>query len=417
MKIDMLAIATNCPSNTETKNNQKETSFLSVLDTKIEGINIGEAKEEDKSKISDELVALMSAVLSNLNTDKPTGIDENFDMSKLKETMENMGIENFNSIADLKALLNSDEGIKLLNDMNISLKETMENMGIENFNSMADLKVLLNSDEGIKLLKDMNISLEEIKFLNEELEKNSMFEVIKKAERGEFSKETLKINNSFDNNYEAEGENKVNSNMTFSEYKEVSNSDKDMLLEISNLKNRNLLNNENITNDDNELSILNRIAFSTNGADKNVKETQPLVIREQYVAQDILQSIKYISNNKIEELNVKMSPKDLGEINIKLLKTETESKFIITLSKEDTFSLINDNINEIKNYLSNLDMKIKQVSVEIRSSNQNDFSQNLNQQSNKNNQKEEKRNGFTKNKSHDEDKNLSKEDANINLLI
>ena len=148
----------------------------------------------------------------------------------------------------------------------------------------------------------------------------------------------------------------------------------------------------NINNTDNELNIVNNILITKNNNVTEVKEeiVHQQVIRSEYISEDFVQTIKYLKVNNKEEINVKMNPKDLGELNIKILKSNNEEKIVITLDNEETFNLVKENVYEIKNHLNSLDINIKTVVVEMKVGNQNDFSQNLNQQFNKNNKEEKK---------------------------
>lgn len=174
----------------------------------------------------------------------------------------------------------------------------------------------------------------------------------------------------------------------------------------------------NINNTDNELNIVNNILITKNNNVTEVKEeiVHQQVIRSEYISEDFVQTIKYLKVNNKEEINVKMNPKDLGELNIKILKSNNEEKIVITLDNEETFNLVKENVYEIKNHLNSLDINIKTVVVEMKVGNQNDFSQNLNQQFNKNN-KEEKKTRHTGSEQNNKEDSLEDDNININLLI
>lgn len=165
-------------------------------------------------------------------------------------------------------------------------------------------------------------------------------------------------------------------------------------------------------------TILNFNNIATNSyTDKNTAIKQPQNIRNGYITQDIVEAINYLNTNNIEELSVKMNPEDLGEINVKLIKTKSEEKCIITLSKEESFNLIKENINEIKTHLSNLEINMKEISVEIKSNNQNGFSDNLNQHFNKNNTKDQQRNNRQEIEENEIVKDSNENILNIDLMV
>ena len=84
----------------------------------------------------------------------------------------------------------------------------------------------------------------------------------------------------------------------------------------------------NINNTDNELNIVNNILITKNNNVTEVKEeiiVHQQVIRSEYISEDFVQTIKYLKVNNKEEINVKMNPKDLGELNIKITRERIKS--------------------------------------------------------------------------------------------
>lgn len=116
------------------------------------------------------------------------------------------------------------------------------------------------------------------------------------------------------------------------------------------------------------------------------KEIEPKNITKQYIAQDIVKTIKYLKDNNLEQITVKITPKELGEMDINIIKNQDDARLVITINKEDTFNMVNKNLNDIKSHLSDLNIKIKDVVIEMKNDNQNLFSGNLNQEFNRNNQ-------------------------------
>lgn len=188
---------------------------------------------------------------------------------------------------------------------------------------------------------------------------------------------------------------------------------------ITGEKAKNIINNDSINGRENELNILNNIVMPKNNSVVEIKDevSKIQVIRSEYISEDFVQTIEYLKVNNKEEISVRMNPKDLGELNIRILKGNNEEKVIVTLRNEETFNLLKENVNEIKNHLSSLDIKVKEVEVEIKSESQNNFSHNSNQQSNRNNNKEEKKSRNVVFEQNHNEYYLENEDENINLLI
>lgn len=191
---------------------------------------------------------------------------------------------------------------------------------------------------------------------------------------------------------------------------------------MSNFRALSIKEDELIIKEQDDFSILNNIVMSKNNIITEVesKISEPKSIRSQYISEDFVQVIKYLKENNIEEVSVKMNPKDLGELNIKLIKSNNEERIIVTLGETDTFNLLKDKINDIKAHLNTLDINVKEIAVEIKNNNENNFSQNLNQQFTKNNNKQKKPGKYISDKSNEitDIKDIIEDDnTNINLLI
>ncbi len=190
---------------------------------------------------------------------------------------------------------------------------------------------------------------------------------------------------------------------------------------MSNFRALSIKSDNVIDNPQNELSILNNIVMPKNNTITEIKSEviQPQIIRSEYVSQDFIQTIKYLKVNNLEEISVKMNPKDLGELHIKILKSNNEEKVVVTSYNSDTFNLLKDNVNEIKNSLNTLDINVKEVDVEIKNGNQSDFSQDLSQQFNGNNRNKEQRktSKFISENNNKDNSLVEDDDININLLI
>lgn len=402
MKIDMLSVSTNFPKGTQEKGKSSETNFLSVLDTNMENNML--QGEEDSEKIQEDIVALLSSLLNRLNDNSKTINSETIDnegsnSEEVRGLAESINYGDLGSIPELNSILSNNEVVELLNKVSETSEE--DQIIYKVLEKLTHTEVTNKDDDNKGLrLNDLDTKI---------LDKNSLVKVIEKAVNGDSGKETS-------NNIQ--GEISIYDELDFIKYKEGFNLDesKATMLETSNSKHRSVLN-EVSSNTQDDLSILNRIAFSNTGIEESTKIAQPMEVRQGYVTEDVLQAVKYLNNKGIEELNIKMNPRDLGEISIKLLKSEGESKLIIKIDDKETFNLINSNIRDIENHLNNLNIKVKEVLVQVKSDNQNDFSGNLNQQFNKNNSNRQRRNQGSSSQIHTREESVKTDESNINLLI
>ena len=143
---------------------------------------------------------------------------------------------------------------------------------------------------------------------------------------------------------------------------------------------------------------------------------QPVTeIRQEFITEDIIKSVKYMKNSDLEELNVKLNPRNLGEISIKLSKNKEHSNLLITVD-------VNKNIEDIKKHLNDTDINIKDIVINVKSENENLFSDNLNKEFNQdrrfnqnNSNKNKKNNNQIIEELHNSEHN--KDDDNLNILI
>lgn len=143
-------------------------------------------------------------------------------------------------------------------------------------------------------------------------------------------------------------------------------------------------------------------------------------IRQEFIGDDVVKTVRYLKANGLEEINIKISPRELGEMTIKLIKHAEETKVSITISKDDVFDLVNKNVGDIVKHLNDLNIKVKEVSVDIKNDNQKFFSDNLNQEFERKNHQNQKRRNKNLNNGieniEDSIENRLDED-NLNILI
>ena len=104
---------------------------------------------------------------------------------------------------------------------------------------------------------------------------------------------------------------------------------------------------------------------------------------------DSIKAIKHMKTNDIQELTIKLRPKELGDMNIQLLKDGESMRAVVTVFNKDVFDSINKNIADLKQHLELTNVNIKDVSVQMHSNNTNTsdtFDKAFEQQNRQNNQ-------------------------------
>lgn len=394
MKIDMLSMAMNNSINNDNKIEKSETGFSSILENEVDNIFSKDIKGEEV-EIKDELLQIIYSLISKLN------INNDVDSKKIEELDSIIEKINPERLSELNTKLDKDKIATVLNDINLNSSE---------------IKLINNKLEDI-----INRTVESVRKEIKDIHKNSL--LIKDNSNTEI-KLIEDIKKGLENNLNKESngstvENLINNNFKQIRYVEDNYLDKDknILLKISEGNSDTILPTKEIESGDNNLNILNNISNLEKNLMEDITDIKPVEIRSGYIVDDIGQAIRYLKNNGIEDFTLKINPKELGELTIRLIKSKGENKVIITSSSSETFKLINENIKDVESHLLNLDIKLSQVSVEIKNYGHGDFSGDLNQQFNRNTSKEERKNTFTNDKDSEEEINKVSEETNINLLI
>lgn len=125
-----------------------------------------------------------------------------------------------------------------------------------------------------------------------------------------------------------------------------------------------------ITSDKNESKISKAVNFmnqfdSVKTIDASKVQTTNLVIDKNDFTVDVIKSIKFMEVNNMKDLTVKMSPKDLGELTIKLTMESGVIKASISAQNKDTYNLLNQNFQDISDKLKSMDIKIQSLDINI----------------------------------------------------
>ncbi|WP_195335619.1 flagellar hook-length control protein FliK [Paraclostridium bifermentans] len=389
-------------SNLSTKLSSKGgfEDLLASLDIDIENTNVDQKNED-----CDLIASLIQNLFSNLN--------------KLKE------IDNSDVNPDLK----KEEILKSINDTILSINDK-SNLSLKTLD--IDKMMKLSNDE-ISSYIDLNFNLD--KFTkNDDLDLPTDGEIIlpKGLNLDKLSKKAGEENTKLAENINEQDESpkdgikKVDSEIkylkSYEELNVATNANKNNIVDINQKdasKDESLNILENIADKNaSGLSIINNQTFTQEAATN--KNLPAVTIRASNIGDDFIKMVKYLKNNNIEEIKVNLNPKELGDMTIKLLKDSEATKIFIHVGKEETFNMLNKNLHDINKHLADLGIKAKDIVVEMKSNDQNFFSDNLSQEfSNREEQKNQKRNnrrnGTNLNSVEDLDEN-KKDESNLNIL-
>ncbi|WP_373600035.1 flagellar hook-length control protein FliK [Paraclostridium bifermentans] len=391
---------------------KSKTNSTSATGTGFDDIinSLDEINENGKDDLSG-VEELIESLIANINTFKEIDINNqdinlkdldllkiiSFEMDKVNTKIDEFDISKY-----LKNIEDTLESI----DKNTDLKLNLDNkaLGIKN-----DLQVnTLNDEKTIDMFERIVHKLN----LDNELDLKKMS---KKTDE-----KTIKIDNTIDKT-QAEMIGKLNDQVkSLKSYEE---------LNISTNSNKNSINDYKLDSDDKDLNVLTNILddkgnlFNIQGNKMFTQNTSenpslPVVtIRSDHMTEDFIKMVKYLKTNNLEEINVSMNPKGLGEMTIKLIKDSEATKIVISISKEDTYNLLNKNIGDINKHLMDLGIKAKDIVVAMKSNDENLFSENFNQQfGNREEQRKQKRHNNRQKNSIEEIEEIEISQQNFNIL-
>ncbi|SHI40289.1 flagellar hook-length control protein FliK [Clostridium cavendishii DSM 21758] len=400
------------------KDEECKTLTKEEIENSIKDINKEDSTDDNK------LLLLIASLLEKLkaldnNNSNMVKDDTNKEINLLNNLLGDNSEVKVNEATLMK--LNSANGEKLseLKGVLANLLEAvksgkMENLSKVNPEILNEFKNLLKSVD-VKLspesLKDLN--LDDIKNL-----KNSLNILLNsknvKSETANLKEEKVETNKNVDiekviiNTNDGKASSKNAENNTKKESKdEFLKNDKD----YSTLK--------NIIEDPKDKQS-NISVFAQRLAEaKNIEQPKEVtVINKNTMVNDIVKTIKYMSVNDTKTLVVKMNPKDLGEVTIKLVAQGESMKATITAANKETTHLLNNAAAEIKKTLENQGIKMSDVNIGLSNEDTTFFSGESNFQ--RENSTKENRTSNGLNNSDDFEEEIEEESEgtnNINMLV
>lgn len=409
--------------NNESKKATTVESFFNVLDSKNEESSGIELVDDNSNHIDGNVAEFLAKLLSNFTDEEKAFIEVESDMTTINKLVSSIGNEDLGALSKLsnqiEEVINESLTEKEIQFITNKLEET--NIKESNYTEEAMLHEsiikVVNKEENLYKALELN-SLHK---LNKVALKDTYMDTTEQYL--ELDMELLpdrSIKVVQDSNEEIKIIDIINE---FTQYKTEEtvesldlNTSKNIAFEF-NSKTSNKNNSEDTI--ENQINILNNMNFNIDINEAvNGESLQQIVINQDTIAEDIVQTVEYINNNNIEELTVKMNPKDLGEITISLLRGEAESKCIIKVKEEETLGLIKAGLEDIKQHLTSLDIPVTKIEVEMKSHNENDFSGNFNEQFSENKNQNRKNEKGTKTEiKHESIKNdKSSLESDIDLL-
>ncbi|AWZ48199.1 hypothetical protein C3495_04935 [Clostridiaceae bacterium 14S0207] len=339
------------------KSSVKEKKYAyKTQDEKIKNTINDESKEEQehKRKIKKQAEEMLYSILGIFNQeDTMNKIKE-----KLKESIDILddlaSIENINKKEVLNELLEKynldNNGLKRILGSFISLGENQDNV-----NSIEKLK-----DEIENLLS----KIEEFSKGNS-TDKAQNIKGLKKFKESQNLKSIEEIKNSLRQNlvsFKEDAEDKGNTELKNenSFLSSINRDEKDFLKVLT----KDPKEDKAISMDKVHLG-LNKLSNLKIDNQEIAKQIKMPVINKYTFNNDIIKSIKFMNLNNLKELSVRIVPRELGELVIKVSVENGVMKANISSTTKETYQLLQNNAKEILSKLQGESIKVEEFSVDI----------------------------------------------------
>ena len=322
--------------------------FLNCREEKVDKHKVF-VKEKDKDKITEDVVENINKAVNEIEDGSKEEIIE--EIMALLQTLNIPIVDNTNLpiIIDLDFTNILEEiGVKLIED--VALEANTESLQfIEIDENKIENKIEDNIDKLLSYLSDKDGNV---------IKKEKFIELINTTTAQESKDEAAGIDMV-----------KMVFNIDSSNGKE--NSEDDILAKLLSLEDYELSKTEVVDGEDyiaEDIAIFADMLNSKNSSiEASINESNPVTVSKETVSTDVVTNIKFMMKNEIQQLTVKVYPKELGEITIKLLSEDGIMKANIKSTSKETYMLLNSNIDEIKKYLSSENIAIKEVNIELYS--------------------------------------------------
>lgn len=342
--------------------NDAEAILLSMIQSLFMNNSEQVIESDDQGKVNN----IFEMLVNNLGNDKKVlDVQVNNDYNMAKETSNdfinelvnlletnnvsisdeelNQVIDKINNLAEL-----IKEQPKVLNVDNIKEINNVDSKETENTEVVNDLVNTINEESNNEEVNIKESIIEEISFTNskEDVNKTNK-EVISKTSDYVKTEET-KISN-LENNNESSLLNQDEADKQFDK--------EDKLL-------------KSILNDGNDKgNVINRFTQISSNSTNNINASKENVVvaytTKETIKEDIIKELRYMNSNGVKDLLVRVNPKELGEIAIKIVQEDGHMKAILKASSKETYALLSQNSDQMKEQLKNNGIKIQNVDISL----------------------------------------------------
>lgn len=320
-----------------------------------------EVKEDNSKEKYDKIISMIQGMINGEITLNPIQLE---DLSKELSSEVISGFMDADKLNELNVNLKNDI-LQILQSENIqgkSLEEIISKISEDASKYIKDLG--LNEGNKAEELQTYIISILKEKLLNNTSEKN-LYEIKENLNQVYNGNANLKINLNSNQN----------SDTSSNEYLK-DNINEDKLLQELALGNK----KESTSKFDKVMNLMN----SFNKIDNStlaIENIQKITVNKNNFVNDMIKSVKFMEINNMKEMTVKIMPKELGEVVIKLTMENGLMKANITAQNKEAYSLLNSNLKELNDKLGG-EIKIQNFTIDIYNGDTTFFSNEKNRQQN-----------------------------------
>lgn len=359
INLDLIKMVNKQTDNTISKDAKEDKSFKNVLDNekntipKKEVNEVVDIKDEEVEEIPENLMEQLSLIISLLPSIIEKVPNESINLDNVVKLINNTFIKETNLFIDLK------EGLELSDKNDFKDIQSILN----EFVCVLDEDVMPNLDNDV-LKEDLSKLKNEVKVFNNILSSNiptldeKRVVGLKSIIKEKIS--TAEINSNIVVDKEIEDE------VTTTPVVEEETSDNSSEWSKNSFDNEEKVLNS-ILNDEEDNKVTTKFTLINNNiSSRNIEKVDaPKVINRANMVEDIVKSVKYMNSNNIKELVVRINPKELGEVAIRVIQEDGIMKANLKASSKETYSILSQNLGDIKRYLGEQNIKIQQVDISL----------------------------------------------------
>lgn len=359
INLDLIKMVNKPTDNTISKDAKEDKSFKNVLDneknniTKKDVDEVIDVMDEEVEEIPENLMEQLSLIISLLPSIIEKVPNESINLDNVVKLINNTFIKETNLFMDLK------EGLALSEKNDFKDIQSILN----EFVCVLDEDVMPNLDNDV-LKEDLSKLENEVEVFNNILSSNiptldeKRVVGLKSIIKEKIS--TAEINSNIVVDKEIEDE------VTTTPVVEEETSDNSSEWSKNSFDNEEKVLNS-ILNDGEDNKVTTKFTLMNNNiSSRSIEKVDaPKVINRANMVEDIVKSVKYMNSNNIKELVVRINPKELGEVAIRVVQEDGIMKANLKASSKETYSILSQNLGDIKRYLGEQNIKIQQVDISL----------------------------------------------------